>query len=875
MGAPSQTQRTLCGFSEPDASDYHARMRTMLGVVALALAATWSSGAWAQPSGAHPRIWLNESVVERWTALIDESDSAVARARDKCERVQDQPNDWVSGQYQGFAWLEAMSACLVAWQSTADTSYRDTALIYWRGLIDDHELLGDGGGPGYADGAGIVAQDTGYSMRTHGVWAVLGYDWLYDALTTEERDRAHERFVQWLAFHHQPDTYQRAQPGANYHAGHVLAITLLAIAHADDMDARDAGSGTELWDYVVDEMWGQVMAGGVEPRAPLAGGDWLEGWQYAPLSVASYALAGRALIEQGVAVPWLAAWNDQVLHRYVHGLSPDDRMFVGGDTGDETPLLAINPLPLWGIIASSASEATASAARGELERLEVSGATDFQLFYEALAEASEGATTPLDRSAEPTAWLASGAGNFYGRTAFTAGATWLVSQCKGTVVDHQHPNAGDLVLSRGADALLVDPGPYGSLSTLTGNAPTMSQPHFNEDYRPSQGAWGEGSSELLPEEVSTHFRFTRATLSNVLATRCDWDGQLRFQDNASETVSDATRDVVLLPGEEGASVVVVDRVLTTSAWSADASPLLVRFRSLGDFTESDGGASASVGESRLRVRRVVGDASTSVSAVTVGDCYSGDRGKCTAGRFASSEWSADIAGPAPFAVHVLDADANDAPETTTAATGDGATELIDVQRESHRFIVAVTRDASTITAYETAAIASTHVILDPPEGERVAVTASAGSSQGTCHIELAAASGDEGFASGPVVFTLDEACVAAEETSQPPIAPPNVDGGNGGTGGDAGTDGSAGAGGSDGGNGAAGNGGVGGESGATADAGDDAGMAAARDSSGCDCHAVSARKAAPRHGLIGLACALYWLVRRRALLRRRVQPYRC
>jgi uncharacterized membrane protein YgcG len=817
-------------------------MRATLGSVVVLLVGWWSQLALAQPSGAHPRIWLTDEVQERWSGSVDESGSAVARARDKCDRVQAEPGEWVSGQYQGFAWVEALSACLVAWKSTGDDGYRDTALIYLRGLLDDQMMLGDGLGPGYADGLGIVAQDTGYSMRTHGVWAALGYDWLHDALTEDERDRAHERFVQWLEFHHLPDTYQRAQPGANYHAGHVLAVTLLAIGHADEMNAREADSGSELWSYAVDEMFG-LLAASVLAREPLAGGDWLEGWQYAPLSVASYALAGRALVEQRVLVPWLEDWNIEVLHRYVHGLSPDDRMFVGGDTGDETPLLDINALPLWAVIASESSAHAAAAARAELERLDVDGAHDFQLFFEALAEASQVPATPFDRAREPTAWLASGAGNFYGRTSFSADATWLVSQCKGTVVDHQHPNAGNLVLSRGADALLVDPGPYGSLSTLTGNAPTMSQPHFNENYRPSQAAWGERSGGLLDEEDATRFSLTRATTSNVLATRCDWDGQLRFQDNPSETVSDATRDVVLLPGVEGASVVIVDRVLTTAAWMTDASPLLLRFRSLGAFEEDGDSARANVGASRLTVRRLVGDATTDARAITVGDCFSGDRGKCETGRFAGSEWRANVAGPQPFAVHVLDADASEAADSIATATADGTLEQIVIERESRRFVVLVTRDASEATAYESEAAASTHVILDPPAGERVVVTASKGAAG--CEIELAAGTGDDGFASRPLVFTLDEDCVAAEETSQAPVVTPGDDGGvagssgSGGSGGDGGSAGNAGAGGTSGSGGASGSGATGDDAGMT---GDDAGTAASNADSDCGCSALGAKR---------------------------------
>jgi len=129
-------------------------------------------------------------------------------------------------------------------------------------------------------------------MRTHGVWTALGYDWLYDSLSPTERSEARTRFRQWIAFHQKADTYQRAQPGANYHAGHVLAMTLIAVTAGDELT-----NGAATWTYVADTMWGGVMNAGSSEE--LAGGDWLEGWQYAPLSWLSYSLGARAMLAQG------------------------------------------------------------------------------------------------------------------------------------------------------------------------------------------------------------------------------------------------------------------------------------------------------------------------------------------------------------------------------------------------------------------------------------------------------------------------------------------------------------------------------------------------------------------------------------------------
>ncbi|MBK8411963.1 MAG: hypothetical protein IPL19_28805 [Sandaracinaceae bacterium] len=738
----------------------------------LTLLALPLTAAVAQPSGPHPRVLLREDVVLAWRAQQADPASPVARSIARCDDAVANPEDYVDGQYQGFRWVEALTACLVARATTELPAHEAAAKLYLNALLDDRSAIGDGLGPDYNGGVGIVSQDTGYSMRTHGVFAALGYDWLHDALSAAERQKARTRFAQWVAFHQEPDTYQRAQPGANYHAGHLLALTLIAIAHADEMNAAAAGTGTALYDYVVDEMWSEVMASGVAARGALGGGDWLEGWQYGPLSVASYSLAARAMHEQGESLPFMDGYLAEVLQRYVHGLTPDDRWFVGGDTDEDAPALAPSALVLNAIIAGNVADSVRAEARGELQRLALPGARDFMLFYEALASAEPGDAAAIDRSALPTGYLAAGAGNLYARTAHDPSATWLVSQCRGTMVDHQHQNAGNLVITRGADDLLVDPGPYGSLSTLTGNAPTMLQPHFNANYQPSQAAFGEWwGGERVPANEATRFLFARSTESGVHATRCDYSGQFRFRDVPSPIVSSSVRDVLLLPGEDGSTTLIVDRVRTSAAYGDTPHPLLLRFRALNTWAQDGDEATTQEGGSQLTVRRVLGDANMDVEAIPVGEC-DGDRGVCRAGRFASSELSVEVDGPNPFAVHALDADATaTTPAEITVDTND-VVHALRITRETRPYVVVFTEDGSSVDEYITPAAASTHVVLDPPAGASVRVTATA--SGDDCVVTLAADAG--GFASAPLVFALSDACAVTEDSTQPPVVIPGPPG---------------------------------------------------------------------------------------------------
>src|SRR6185295_14730306 len=85
------------------------------------------------------------------------------------------------------------------------------------------------------------------------------------------------------------------------------------------------------------------------------------------------------------------------------------------------------------------------------------------------------------------------------------------------VADHQHLDAGNFVFTRGGDPLIVDPSPYGTRSTLTGNAPTVDSDVVLENYKPSQTPW---STAQLP--------WVRGTRSGLVAARGDLTGAFDY-----------------------------------------------------------------------------------------------------------------------------------------------------------------------------------------------------------------------------------------------------------------------------------------------------------------------------------------------------------
>src|SRR5258708_3390335 len=155
-----------------------------------------------------------------------------------------------------------------------------------------------------------VWRDTGYAIRFGGPHAALAYDWLHDAPGIDQSLRKDSRvcFGSWISWYTH-DGYLHTTPGSNYHAGYVLAKTLIAVATAGEDPAADG-----MWREVTDDVFNKQIVGdgllgadaGVgQPAGALVGGDRPEGWQDAPLSVVEFALASRALQENGAPQPAL------------------------------------------------------------------------------------------------------------------------------------------------------------------------------------------------------------------------------------------------------------------------------------------------------------------------------------------------------------------------------------------------------------------------------------------------------------------------------------------------------------------------------------------------------------------------------------------
>ncbi len=716
---------------------YGSEMR-LAAILAILVLRSTASAAPPEPIGAHPRMLLDDAVRAGWRAQANAERGPVPGAIALCESGQTQKHD--HGVYQGSEWSRVLQACLVAWAATDKPEHAATAIKFFTALLDDRDRIGDGAG-----GDTAAQRDSGYAIRNFGPYTALAYDWLHTApeMTAALKQRARQRWAAWLAWYREHG-YRARVPGTNYQAGYLAAATMIAVAQAgesEDSQSRDT------WRFVADELWGADMVKALGVGGILDGGDWPEGWQYGPLAVAHYALAARVIRRAGVDVQGVDRWLAAVLRRHVHGLSPGDRAYVAQDTEHEEPNVAPHVLTLAAVAIGDASDDDRRWAKGELARLRI---TDKDYFlYTALATLGDKAALP-PRTEWPTWYEAPATGTVFARTRWDDQAVWLVAECQlGLDVDHRHPKAGNFVLSRGTDDLIVDPSPYGSRSSLTSNAPTVASAHLPPDYVPSQGTWGRGVG----------WAWAIQTRSGAVASRCDYAGTYKFQHRDSD-VPAATRDLVLVPSDDGteASVVVLDRART----GRDDRALHVRFRVSGGLALDREIATKQAGTSTMTIAPVERSGGRAeIGRPSAKRCVdkSTPKGRCDAARFDASDYRVVVPGPDPRAAHVITAlgvarsPAITVPSEALAGPGHQGVRLHAPRPAT---IVWTTRASRTLT-YDTAP--GLQVVLDAPEVDGAATVRATKRGDG-CTVEI---TGGGDVPARPAMFVLDRSCAVTVE----------------------------------------------------------------------------------------------------------------
>ena len=725
------------------------------------------------PRGPHPRIALTPPMLAALKGQLPNAGSAVAAAVHACRSVD--PAAGMPSGYMGDAWAFPASACALAYQVTGDRAHAVKGARLLRALIDDVDRIGDGkgcvAGASPAQTIAAVKRDTGYAVRFIATHAALAYDWLHDAPGVDEALRAHTRdcLAGWMDWYTK-DGYLHEQPGANYHAGFVMAKTMVAVATAGE--GGDAGD--RQFREVVDDVFARQIVGnglaaddggrvGKSRRGVLVGGDWAEGWQYGLLSVVEYAFCARVLAEHGASFPALAGWSDDITLRFLHGLTPArDRMYVGGDFEEATAFAAMNgAVPLATLLGPS-------SARGAGWAASLRAGLDVKHWgppvFDAIGAAR--AVTPIDPLAAPRAtwYLAAGTRNLYARSGWDRKAFWAVfTSSPRQVDDHQHADASNFVFVRGADPLIVDPSPYGTRSSLTSNALTIDSDVVLSKYKPSQTPWSE--AELV---------WARGVASGAVAARADLARAFDFQERPSD-VPLAWRDWVFLPEGE---IVVIDRAIT----GGSGRSAHLRFRTPATLALAGGVARGTTGGSALVIHAVAAEppAQPVVRAVPAsGECDGENFGACSAARFPVGEYALRLTGQQILAVHVLDGVGQKEAAAEVAPIASPSVAGASVGRAGKRTFVVAARAPSPTPPAQIAydvpgAQSARHVVFDAPE-DGAAWTGVAAQAQGSnCRVTLTAG-GPTRVANRPAIFFVGRAADGCPITEDAAVAMDAVD----------------------------------------------------------------------------------------------------
>ncbi|HEY7956981.1 MAG TPA: heparinase II/III family protein [Polyangia bacterium] len=428
------------------------------------------------PIATHPRILLDAPALARLRAARKGDTPAWKRQAAACDAELRAP---IESGYQGLDWGDAVAGLSLCWHATGDRRFADGAVRYLNALLDDRYKVGDKQG-----GDDVVRHDDGYGMRAFGVYAALGYDWLYHApaMTPALRARIRERLGAWIDWYRK-DGYLHDQPISNYFVGYLTAETFAGLAAFGD--APQAADWLSHARSLIGELLIPAYA------TTLRGGGWPEGWQYGELTCAEVALVVTGLrTATGVDLTPKIPWLREVVTHHLHALQPGSRtVYDNGDWGDHparASALALTVLPL----AIEPTWPTAAAEARWMTRHELPPFGDERAWMALLAERTGGAERDPHLGA-PLSITLPGTGLSFMRSAFRPDAVWTSLQAGPTVADHQHNDQGHFELWRGADGLVVDGGDDGSASTMIHNSLLVDDGGKHLDYSPNQGVWGK------------------------------------------------------------------------------------------------------------------------------------------------------------------------------------------------------------------------------------------------------------------------------------------------------------------------------------------------------------------------------------------------
>ncbi len=285
-GGPGSTEASApsthwppAGASVPASSDSAAPVAAPLAVV-------------PAPKGSAPRLLLTEPLLAELARRAQARSAEWTALKARCDALLPGKVEWPEGSdyadlpnvgegYQGDGYYHPLLA-LGLCHRIAQIAAPGSATAYATKGIDILRHMSALDGPHAVD----PLRDSGFGIRFFGVGMALGYDWMRDALSPDDKKALVKAMKRWLDAY-ETKGFAHNHPQGNYFAGYYAAKALFALA-----TEGDAPEGAAAWADFRDRVHGKM----VQPYYAkyVKGGGWPEGWHYGSLATFNMCLPALA-----------------------------------------------------------------------------------------------------------------------------------------------------------------------------------------------------------------------------------------------------------------------------------------------------------------------------------------------------------------------------------------------------------------------------------------------------------------------------------------------------------------------------------------------------------------------------------------------------
>jgi len=541
----------------------------------------------------HPRVLLTPTLKAQLLALKGAGDPRWLSLKSRADLLKtysihpftfatrtDAPENAIFYDYQGEGWHGATMPLALAYQMTGDTSYSDKLMQ----LVD--EMLRAETDPANMPpiGRGPLVPDNYYATRHLCPVLAIIYDWCYDRLGAT-RKAAILSLMNAYYNELRDSAYQRNdRADGNYFVGHLFGTAMMGYAsHGDNPKAQEMidwarirfdGTSSPLIDaeHSPEDFFAQLFEGGTRPQfareyngrnitaAPFKGGFDFQGWAYGTASytmIIDYMLTVRSATGEDL-IATRTSWFSQIFRALKHGLMPNRfEMDPTGDYGGNYGAVMFHSLPMriaHTLAGTPDGPGAHNFAYNEIARSSplpdfpddiyrlVYHPTAWEDFYftDTTRPSIERALPPYYSGFAPV-YPQGGATNgalpyFIMRSDWGANATWAsIHQGAAWYDDHQHFDAGTILIRHADDYLLVDAsnwkgdagsiGIIGSSQNSQYNAAAAANTLYFDDYGDYQysnadplfcgGQGGWGRDEVIAAEQNEDYTYIRADLSSA------------------------------------------------------------------------------------------------------------------------------------------------------------------------------------------------------------------------------------------------------------------------------------------------------------------------------------------------------------------------